>query len=359
MTGDSNELNKLYDSYVGLAKDLLAEGRLTDAKAALRNAMAVQVKLTDRTYGEERARNWSKARALKKMIDDIDIKLGDAFREEDSADRRTPAARLDELCGMEEIKVGMRRIFSTALCRERKRAGLPTPRQSYHMIFSGEPGTGKSTVARIVAEELHSLGVLSRGHLVEADRSSLVAGYVGQTAVKTAEKINEARGGVLLVCQVSELGAPRCTGRDFGVEALDVILRAIDGEDDLVVIFEDYDECLTEFLKFHPEVALKFGRTVHFDGFSSDELIEIFASMCKRSQFVLTEDAGNAVADLIRKICENRGKHFGNVRVVRGIFEKTIQNQIMRISDDVDGLSKEKLATIEPEDIPSFRQCAD
>ncbi len=156
-------------------------------------------------------------------------------------------------------------------------------------------------MARIVAEELHSLGVLSKGHVVEADRGSLVAGYVGQTAIQTAEKINEARGGVLLICQISELGAPQCTGRDFGVEALNVILRAMEDEDDLVVIVEDYDECLTEFLKFNPEVALKFRRTVHFDGFSSDELIEIFASMCKRRQFVLTEDAENAVADLIRK----------------------------------------------------------
>ncbi len=361
MTPDKNELNKVYDSFAAVAKELLEQGKLPEAREALRNALAAQVKLIEMAFGAERARNWNKARALKKMIDDIDAKLRDASREEDgSADRRGCGVRLDDLVGREDIKAEMRRIFSAAtICRERKRAGLPTPKQNYHMIFTGEPGTGKTTVARIVAEELHSLGALSKGHIVEADRAALVAGYIGQTAVRTAEVIAEARGGVLLISQLSELGAPRLPHKDFGIEALSVILRAMEDEDDLVVIAEDYDECMTEFLKFHPEVALKFGRTVHFEGLNADELISIFASMCEKTAYILTEYAENAVADLIRKMCESRNKWFGNARSVRNIFERILKNQALRISKNVEEISTEELATIETEDIPTFEEYTD
>jgi SpoVK/Ycf46/Vps4 family AAA+-type ATPase len=232
--------------------------------------------------------------------------------------------------------------------RMRQENGLPTEELSLHMVFSGNPGTGKTTVARIMARIYHSLGILSKGQLVEVDRSGLVAGYVGQTALKTAKVIEQAMGGVLFIDEAYALNGG--AENDFGQEAIDTILKAMeDHRDDLVVIVAGYDELMEDFIHSNPGLESRFNRFLHFDDYSMDEMMAIFRMRCDKGCYTLESGAEELVRTYIGQ--ENDGGiSFGNARGVRNLFEKILVQQANRLAQ-LENVTKEALMLLTREDV--------
>ena len=256
---------------------------------------------------------------------------------------------LDELVGLENVKTEIRSIVNFAkIQRIRKRRGLKVFPISYHLVFIGNPGTGKTTVARIVAKVYKELGLLSKGHLTEVDRSGLVAGYVGQTAIKTQEVISKAMGGILFIDEAYMLSSERDV---FGQEAIDTLLKAMeDHRDDLIVIVAGYESLMKTFIESNPGLKSRFNRFIHFDDYTPDELYAIFTGLCSKNQYILSEDAETLVKEYFRLVYEARTESFGNGRAVRNCFEKMITNQANRMAQYKEA-SLEEIQTIEKEDL--------
>ena len=244
---------------------------------------------------------------------------------------------LDELVGLEEIKKNVRSLINLAKVRKlREEHDLPTPAMSLHLVFMGNPGTGKTTVARLIAQLYYAIGVLSKGQLIEVDRSGLVAGFVGQTAIKTGEAIKKAVGGVLFIDEAYSLAAN--TGEnDFGREAIETILKAMeDNRDDLVVIVAGYEELMERFIASNPGLQSRFNRYFLFEDYDQEELYKIFLSMCEKNRYSLTVEAQEYARELFGRLYRDRGENFGNARDVRNIFENVIGVHADRIASDSD-----------------------
>ena len=231
--------------------------------------------------------------------------------------------------------------------------GLPTEDLSLHMVFSGNPGTGKTTVARIMARIYHSLGILSKGQLVEVDRSGLVAGYVGQTALKTRKVIDKALGGVLFIDEAYALNGGG--DNDFGQEAIDTVLKAMeDHRDDLVVIVAGYTELMRDFIRSNPGLESRFNRFLEFEDYSLDEMMGIFRMRCEKGQYTLAPEAEEAVRQFIAE--ENtHPETFGNARGVRNLFEKVLIQQSNRLAG-LEPVTKEDLMLLPQEDVRAARE---
>ena len=236
------------------------------------------------------------------------------------------------------------------VCKARKNMDLPTPDLSLHMVFSGNPGTGKTMIARLMARIYKSLGVLSQGQLVEVDRSGLVAGYVGQTAIKTQEVIEKAKGGVLFIDEAYAL--TNRGGTDYGQEAVDTLLKAMeDNRDDLVVIVAGYTELMQEFVHSNPGLESRFNRFMHFPDYTVEEMRDIFLMRCERSGYALEEAARQALEEILTKESRNV-ESFGNARGVRNLFEKAIAAQADRLAAlPADQWTKETLMQLTEADL--------
>ena len=257
-------------------------------------------------------------------------------------------AELDGYIGLEAVKKEVKNLINMVrVYQMRRENGLPTTDLSLHMVFSGNPGTGKTTVARLMARIYHALGILSKGQLVEVDRSGLVAGYVGQTALKTAKVIEQALGGVLFIDEAYALNGK--AENDFGQEAIDTILKAMeDHRDDLVVIVAGYDGLMDDFIHSNPGLESRFNRFLHFDDYTVDEMMDIFKMQCKKGCYTLVGQAEEMVRDFIRE--ENTGGiTFGNARGVRNIFEQVLVHQANRLAG-LEQVSREALMEITAED---------
>lgn len=245
--------------------------------------------------------------------------------------------KLNKLIGLDEIKKDVSNLVNLVRMQiRRQEQGLKPIPVSLHLVFSGNPGTGKTTIARILAEIYKEIGVLSKGQLIEVDRSGLVAGYVGQTALKTQEKINEALGGILFVDEAYALA--KNSNDDYGQEAIDTILKAMeDHRDDFVVIVAGYTEPMKKFINSNPGLRSRFNKYINFPDYSADELVQIFKSMCEEYQYKLTGDAEKIMAEKLYYMEAHKDENFANARDVRNMFEEVVTNQASRLAEDPSG----------------------
>ncbi len=254
-------------------------------------------------------------------------------QEEKKEPETDPMDELNGLIGLGSIKHDVKELYDfTRIQKLREEAGLATVPVSKHLVFTGNPGTGKTTVARILARLYKKIGVLSTGQLVECDRSGLVAGYVGQTAVKTRKKIEEAMGGVLFIDEAYALAK---TGQenDFGQEAIDTILKAMeDHRDDFVVIAAGYTEPMERFIDSNPGLRSRFNKYIEFPDYTDEELLAIFDQNCKKYQYVCGDGVREAVEKELSKRRAAAGRNFANAREVRNLFEEIVTNQAGRVA---------------------------
>lgn len=258
---------------------------------------------------------------------------------------------LDSLVGLEKIKTDVRSLINLIKVRKlREEAELPVPELSLHMVFTGNPGTGKTTVARLLSRLYRSIGVLKKGTLLEVDRSGLVAGYVGQTALKTLEAVKKARGGILFVDEAYSL-VPDGAGNDFGQEAISTILKAMeDMREELVVIVAGYPEPMERFISSNPGLESRFGKYFQFEDYTGEELMLIFESLCRKNKYVLEPEAETFCRDMFIALYRDRDENFGNARDVRNIFERSVSNQANRLAA-MEAPTKDDLMTFKKEDI--------
>ncbi len=278
----------------------------------------------------------------KNLLKDMDEQLaipagpggsdGGAEAEAPQEPEKDPMEELDQLIGLESIKSDVKELMDfVKIQKMRKDQGLKSVPVSLHLVFTGNPGTGKTTVARIIGRLYKQIGVLSKGQLVETDRSGLVAGFVGQTALKTQEKIKAAMGGVLFI---DEAYALTSNEQDtFGQESVDTILKAMeDHRDDLVVIVAGYTAPMEKFINSNPGLKSRFNKYIEFPDYTTDELEQIFYMNCEKYDYVVEEEVKHQIRSLIvlRKL--QQLENFANAREIRNMFEEIITNQARRVA---------------------------
>jgi type VII secretion ATPase EccA len=262
-----------------------------------------------------------------------------------------PYKELDELIGLESVKEEVHTLANFAkIQQQRKAQGLKVPKMSFHLVFTGSPGTGKTTVARIVARIYKDLGILKSGHTVETDRSGLVAEYVGQTAVKTNAVIDSALNGVLFIDEAYSL-VPENAGSDYGQEAISTLLKRMeDDRDKLVVIIAGYPNEMKRFIDSNPGLQSRFTRYINFPDYTDAELFDIFQLYLTKNQYTITDDAAQLLKANFSYAVANKTKNFGNARYVRNIFERAVEQQANRLSTQR-SISDEELSQLTKEDI--------
>lgn len=242
-------------------------------------------------------------------------------------------AQLNDLIGLETVKGEINSLINLIKVKKiREEYGMPSMNISYHMVYTGNPGTGKTTVARLMAGIYKELGILSKGNLVETDRSGLVAGYVGQTALKVKEVVEEALGGVLFIDEAYALAGENLPG-DFGKEAVDALVKLMeDNRDNLVVIVAGYTEEMKNFLKSNSGLISRFNRFIEFPDYTTEELVSILSLMSDKAGLTIAEEAKGHIRELLTGMDHEKKKEFGNARGIRNIFEKILINQANRLA---------------------------
>jgi len=256
---------------------------------------------------------------------------------------------LNEYIGLSAVKSEVESLINLVTVQSlRKQNDLPVEELSLHMVFSGNPGTGKTMIARLMARIFKSLGILSKGQLVEVDRGGLVAGYVGQTAIKTGEMIQKAMGGVLFIDEAYALTSRG--GNDYGQEAVDTLLKAMeDHREDLIVIVAGYTELMDDFVRCNPGLESRFNRFLQFEDYTVQEMLDIFKMRCQKSGYRLMKDAESILQSMLRLYSLDM-KAFGNARGVRNLFERAISAQANRLAKQTD-VTRDELMCLNHDDI--------
>src|SRR3954451_23680691 len=343
-----------------------ADGVLKDSEAAAIQSIRDALRLpsrplpTEERRDEERAASSGQAIAsMQQHAPEVREATGaDAGRagstsqvHQPTADLPSVLAELDELIGLTEVKNEVRTLANyLKLERRRGEAGLAGTEISLHMVFTGNPGTGKTTVARIIGKIFAAMGVLKKGHLVETDRSGLVAGYDGQTGPKTNAKIDEALDGVLFIDEAYSLVAEE--GQDaYGMEAVQAVLkRSEDDRNRLVVIMAGYTDEMNTLLDSNPGLSSRFNRVLNFDDYTPVEMARIFAWLCDKNHYKLAEGTRPKLMRGLAELYRERDRRFGNGRTVRNLFEQSIRRMANRIAD-IRELSADQLMLLEADDI--------
>ena len=263
-----------------------------------------------------------------------------------------PYKELDELIGLVQVKEEVHSLANfVKIQKQREAKGLKIPKMSLHLVFTGNPGTGKTTVARIVARIYKDLGVLKKGHMVETDRSGLVANYVGQTATKTNAVVDSALNGVLFIDEAYALVPDAGKNNDYGQEAISTLLKRMeDDRDRLVVIVAGYTNEMKRFINSNPGLQSRFNRYINFPDYSDRELTDIFKMYMKKNQYTLSADAEDYLKKQFTYFVAHKDRNFGNARFARNVFEKSIQAQANRLAGKTD-LDRETLSELLVEDV--------
>jgi SpoVK/Ycf46/Vps4 family AAA+-type ATPase len=307
-------------------------------------------RLRDEAIEIERLRNTDKDQPEKPKVEKPKAASRPRPVAEAPSQTESTLTELHKLVGLDSVKLevetlaNLGKVFSL-----RKEKGLAVPPYSFHLVFSGNPGTGKTTVARLIGKVYGQLGLLSKGHVVEVDRSGLVANYIGQTANKVKAVIESSLGGVLFIDEAYAL-SPR-SSNDFGAEAIETLLKGMeDHRDDLVVIAAGYSDEMQAFLQTNPGLRSRFGKTIEFPDYSAAEMVEIFHRLAEGAHYDLNDEAADPLGKELTRRWEGRGRDFANARDVRGLFEAVIAAQANRISA-LSKITNDDLRRIEAGDI--------
>ena len=293
-------------------------------------------------------------REARKEFEKVKKRLQERQKAEKEAKEQRVAKLLDELnqlVGLDNVKEEVRSLVNLIKVRRmREEYKLPAMDMSYHMVFTGNPGTGKTTVARLVARIYRELGILSEGQLIETDRSRLVAGYVRQTAINVREVVEQAIGGVLFIDEAYALVSPDTTN-DYGSEAVDTLVKMMeDHRDDLVVIVAGYREEMEQFLRSNTGLISRFNKFITFEDYSEQQLLEILTVMAEQAGMVVEDTAVKKLGLYLASMNEQERRDFGNARGVRNVFERMIVNQANRIVL-LEEPTKEQLITLTAQDV--------
>ena len=263
-------------------------------------------------------------------------------------------AELDGLIGLQNIKNEVRTLANfLKIQTEREKRGMERTPVSLHMVFTGPPGTGKTTVARLISRIYRAMGLLEQGHLVETDRAGMVGSYVGHTSRKVTEKVEEALNGILFIDEAYAL-KPADSKSDFGQEAIDVLLKRMeDHREELVVIAAGYSDEMNRFIDSNPGLKSRFNRYLNFDHYPPGDLLKIFELFCKKANYTLHPDGKTKLLEVLTRLYEKRDRSFGNGRLARNLFEKVIERQANRLAG-VAPLTDEAIAELTAADIPEF-----
>ncbi len=299
---------KLLSSYMKMLEDFLKEYGLFRRNAHIEPILPV-IDRREKKYSFDKGKN-------KNLEEDKEKKTMGQDEEDGEQSVESMLAELNALTGLSSVKQEVSHLVNLMqVAKLRREQGMKEPSVSKHLVFSGNPGTGKTTVAR----------------LVEVDRGGLVGGYIGQTAAKTAEVVDEAIGGILFIDEAYALTVGKGDG-DFGQEAVDTLLKAMeDNRDSLIVIVAGYPDLMEEFLSSNPGLRSRFSRFILFEDYTPEELFEILLSMCKKQEYILSDEAGEAVKEFLRQRCADKPDNFANARDVRNLLERAITNQAARV----------------------------
>ena len=270
-------------------------------------------------------------------------------REESSESLEDLQKQLDSMIGLGGVKEQVHSIINELKIDElRKSKGLKAFNTSKHLVFKGNPGTGKTTIARLLSKIYRELGILEKGQLVEVDRGGIVAGYVGQTALKTKEKIDEAMGGILFIDEAYTLAKGE---NDFGQEAIDTLLKAMeDHRDEFIVIVAGYDEPMEAFLQSNPGLKSRFNEYIHFDDYSEEELFMIFRLLCEQNDFRMDLETQETLKTYLNDLCIHKPDNFANGREMRNLFDKSKSAHANRLAS-LNEISDEDLFTFKKDDL--------